>query len=459
MATIMRMPELAANTPEATLVAWLVQEGAEVQAGDPVATVETAKATVDVEAEVSGTVLRLTAEEGDDVTVGRPIIVIGSKGETVDESRLSDSPEPQGASLQSAGAVHAPDVDTALDTKADTKADTKSPVERTDDDLAPDSAPGLSPVPSATREASDTVGARIFASPLARKMARDAGLELTQLTGTGPNGRIRRRDVEAALSSVATSSAESAQVVAADGQPGPSGEAAVVRTAVPTGWTDIPNSKLRKAIATRLTESKQTAPHFYLRGTANVDPLLELRARLNTESGTRVSVNDLIVKAVAKAHQAVPLMNVTWGSEAIRQYEHVDIAIAVATERGLVTPVVRNAETLSLTALAEATRDFARRARDGALRPDELDGGSISVSNLGMFETEEFAAIINPPQAAILAVGAAKHRPVVIDGELAIARTLKVTLSVDHRPVDGATAAEWMREFLGLLERPLRLVV
>ncbi|CNG70863.1 Putative dihydrolipoamide s-acetyltransferase component of pyruvate dehydrogenase complex E2 [Mycobacterium tuberculosis] len=226
-----------------------------------------------------------------------------------------------------------------------------------------------------------------------------------------------------------------------------------------SGWTEVPHTRLRRAIASRLTESKRTAPHFYVEGTARADELLALRARLNESTGERISVNDLIIKAVARAHVAVPRMNVIWTDDAVREFDEVDVAVAIATPQGLVTPVVRRADSLGLGALAATTRDYAARARDGRLRPVELDGGSVTVSNLGMYGTRAFSAIINPPQASILAVGAAIESPVVVDGELAVARTMALTLSVDHRPVDGAVAADWMREFIGLLEEPLRLVV
>jgi pyruvate dehydrogenase E2 component (dihydrolipoamide acetyltransferase) len=215
---------------------------------------------------------------------------------------------------------------------------------------------------------------------------------------------------------------------------------------------------MRRAVAARLTESKATAPHFYLRGSARVDALLRLREELADGAGTKVSVNDLIVKAVARAHRLVPEMNVVWTGEAIRSFSSVDVAVAVATDGGLVTPVVRGVDGLPVSALAAVTRDLAARAREGRLQQAELDGGSITVSNLGMYGVEEFAAIINPPQAAILAVGAARQEPAVTDGRLEAATVLRVTLSVDHRPVDGATAARWMAAFVDLLERPVRIL-
>jgi pyruvate dehydrogenase E2 component (dihydrolipoamide acetyltransferase) len=215
---------------------------------------------------------------------------------------------------------------------------------------------------------------------------------------------------------------------------------------------------MRKAVAARLTDSKATAPHFYVRGVARVDKLLDLRADLNDGADVRVSVNDLLVKAVAKAHQLVPAMNVVWTGDAIRSFSGVDVAVAVATGSGLVTPVLTSVEGRSITDIARATHDFVARARAGRLQQSELEGGSVTVTNLGMHGVDEFAAILNPPQAAILAVGAAKQEAVVTDGRLEVATVLRVTLSVDHRPVDGATAAQWMSAFVGLLERPVRIL-
>ncbi|MEU8187989.1 2-oxo acid dehydrogenase subunit E2, partial [Micromonospora carbonacea] len=236
--------------------------------------------------------------------------------------------------------------------------------------------------------------------------------------------------------------------------PGPQGAAGT-----PDGDALVPHSRLRRAIARRLTESKSTVPHFYLRGSARVDALLALRTELNAAAPVKISVNDLVVKAVGQAHLAVPQVNVGWTDAGMRVFGEVDLGVAVATEGGLVTPVLRGVDRMSVSAVAAATRDFADRARRGALRQHELEGGSATVTNLGMYGAEEFSAILNPPQATILAVGAARREPVVTDaGELAVATVLRVTLSVDHRAVDGALAAQWMREFVAILEQPLRIV-
>jgi len=270
--------------------------------------------------------------------------------------------------------------------------------------------------------------------------------------GSGPGGRIRRRDVEAAIASGAASQT-AAPAPAASQAP-----ASAPVAAPAAGYREIPHTRLRKAIASRLTESKSTVPHFYLRGTAVVDDLLAMRAQMNDGEENRVSVNDFIIKAVAYAHGKVPEANVIWTEDAVRAFDTVDISVAIATETGLVTPVVRDVGSLSLGQLALITKDFAVRAKDGGLRQNELEGGTTSVSNLGMFGTEGFDAIINPPQSTILAVGAAQQQPVARDGNVEIATTVQFSLSVDHRPIDGATAARWMQVFIDAMQNPARIV-
>ncbi|MDQ1598910.1 MAG: hypothetical protein QOD68_384 [Actinomycetota bacterium] len=411
MAELLRMPEIAANTTEAVLSSWPLAENSAFARDDVIATVETAKAVVDVAAEADGVLLRMLVQPGAEVEVGAPIALIGAPGEQVADLD---------AALADLG-VGAPG----------------SSAERGVDPVdIPETAPSEDPVPAPSNGHS-----RVFASPLARRLAHKAGLSIDQLTGTGPNGRILRRDVEQAQAA-----------------PRPAAAAAPQRSAQPAAFTDVPHTKLRRLIAARLTESTQTAPHFYLRGSARVDRLLELREELNDGVHARVSVNDLVVKAVAQAHLLVPAMNVTWGEDAVRSYASVDVAVAVATEHGLVTPVLRSVEQMTVTAVASAVQDVVERARAGRLQQHELEGGSISVTNLGMYGTEEFAAIINPPQAAILAVGAAREEPVVVDGALQVGQVMRLTLSVDHRPVDGVVAAQWMRAFVDLLEHPARIL-
>ncbi|MFI6284895.1 dihydrolipoamide acetyltransferase family protein [Streptomyces sp. NPDC051018] len=411
MAELMRMPEVLAGSTEATLQSWLVGPGEEFQAGETIAAVETEKAAVDVEAERGGVILRPLVEAGATVAVGTPIAVLGDVGEPVGDLDALLA----GWGVAAAGSEeHAPD-----------------PAPR-----APQGAHGAVP------------GERVFASPLARRLAREHGLAIDEITGTGPGGRIVRRDVEAATA-VGRRAAETA-APAAPVVPGRD---------VAADFTDEPHSRVRRAVAERLTLSKQQAPHFYLRATCRVDRLLELRREINERATVRISVNDLVVKAAAVAHTAVPEMNVIWTEDAVRQYRSVDIAVAVASGRGLLTPVLRGVETLTVTALAVAARDARDRAEAGRLRQHELEGGSLTVSNLGMFGTEEFAAILNPPQAAILAVGAAREEPMVEDGRIVPGTVMRVTLSVDHRPVDGAVAAKWLAAFVDAVEHPLSLLV
>lgn len=407
MPELLRMPEVAAGATSAVLSIWPVAAGADYPLGEIIATIETDKAVVDVEAESAGYIVRTLVAEGAEVAIGAPIALIAAPGEKVD------------------------DVDAALAALGLSGAETKA---------APSAAPVE--VAAAVISVDTTPGDRLFASPLARRLARERGIDLATLTGTGPNGRIRRRDVEAAPTTAAS----------------PAAATALAPTASAAGYTDIPHSRLRKAIAARLTSSKQTAPHFYLRGSANVDRLLALRAEINEGEELRVSVNDLVLKAVARAHTLVPTVNVIWTDEAIRMFGTVDISVAISTEQGLVTPVLRDVDAMTLRQIAIATKDFATRARAGALRQHELEGGSTSVTNLGMFGTEEFAAIINPPHSSILAIGAARKMPVVVGDEIAIGHVMNVTMSVDHRPIDGATAAEWMKVFIGLLESPAKIL-
>jgi pyruvate dehydrogenase E2 component (dihydrolipoamide acetyltransferase) len=430
------MPEVAANTTSAVLSDWPVPENVEFAVDEPIATVETEKAVVDVPADAAGVILRTLVVAGAEVEVGAPIAVIGDPGEVVDDiDRLV-------VELGGTPAVAEPEP-------------TRSAV------VEPTTRNGRS--------------SRIFSSPLARRLARESGLSIDQLVGTGPGGRIVRRDIEAAINGgagvhatahvpsqpapgAAAPSTASSPPVAPPASAPASTATWVGPTSPAADFTDVPHSRIRRAVASRLTESKLQAPHFYLRGTANVDRLLRLREQINRSGAVRISVNDLVVKAAARAHRLVPAMNVIWMTDAVRSFENVDIAVAVATERGLVTPVVRGVDRLSISVLAASTADLVNRAKSGRLRQDELEGGTLTVTNLGMYGTEEFAAIINPPQSAILSVGAARQEPVVRDGKLRVATVMHVTLSVDHRPVDGTVAAEWMRAFVALVEEPVQIL-
>lgn len=428
MARVLRMPGIAANATEAVLSEWLVEESGDFAAFDALATVETEKAAVDVEADAAGRVLKTLVPPGAQVEVGDPIAVLGEPGEQVDDLA---------ALLRSLGVAEATDV--VVPERRDLPTDPGSAAPVAEVAATPGASGGVEASASQPPRAARPNG-RVFASPLARKLAKDNGLSIADLTGTGPRGRILRRDVDAAVASRGPETVVASPVPA---------------TRSPTAYEEIPHSRFRRATADRLVESKQTAPHFYLRATVRAEALVALRAELNEAGATRVSVNDLVVKAVAAAHQRVPEMNVTWTPDAVRRYASVDIAVAVATERGLVTPVVRDVTTLTAGALARRVQDLADRAREGKLKQDELEGGSIAVTNLGMFGVEEFAAIISPPQAAILAVGAVRDEPVVEDGAVVAGRVMTVTLSVDHRPVDGVLAARWLGVLVELLEHPV----
>jgi pyruvate dehydrogenase E2 component (dihydrolipoamide acetyltransferase) len=462
MARLLRMPEVAANTLEATLSEWLLAEAAEFADGDAIATVETDKAAVEVPAEGAGVLVRTLVGPGTTVAVGAPVALIAAPGEVIDDVD---------ATLGQLGGTAAPA----------TVDDPDAPVELAGQ--TPPTAVSGPPDPAGETAAPDGNGraGRIMSSPLARRLVREHGLVLEDLTGTGPGGRIVRDDVRRAVAArdangtapatsrpAATPPApppapavpEPAAGHPAAGEPAPvqpgAGQPAAGRPGA--GYEDVPHTRMRRAIASRLAESNREAPHFFVRGTARVDELLALRATLNAGGGPKISVNDLVVAAVARTHAQLPELNVVWTPDAVRRFATVDVGVAVATDRGLVTPVLRGADRLTVSAIARANADFAERARARTLRPDELEGGTVTVSNLGGYGTEEFTAVLNPPQATILAVGAARKEAVVDGGELAVATVLHVTLTVDHRPIDGATAARWMAAFLALLEQPLRIL-
>jgi len=441
VAHLLRVPEIAAGSTEAVLATWPVAENSPYSATDVIATVETAKAVIDIEAEENGVILRRLVSEGADVAVGQPIAIIGAPGESAENIE---------AELRAQGIT--PD---ALETR------NPAPVDRAPVDAAPAAAAAqASATPAAAAPAPAAANGnrpRIFISPIARRLARAADLDPRDISGTGPNGRIMRRDVERAVRAMADDRArahpetpETPTEVTAP-EPAPS-------TEVP--YTEVPHSRVRRAIATRLTESKHTVPHFYVSGSARAGQLLRLRAELNEGSSpVRISLNDLVIKAVARAHQQVPAMNVIWTPDAVRSFASVDIGIAIASPRGLVTPVLRSVQSSGIAAVAAAVSDLVERAGSGRLQPRELEGGTTAVTNLGMFGTENFAAIINPPQSSILAVGAIHRAPVVKKGKLAVGSVMQVTLSVDHRAVDGTTAAEWMRAFVSLIQHPAQILL
>jgi len=433
MATVIRMPSVLAGASEAAIAKWLVKPGDTIKVGDPFAELETEKAVVEYNAEVDGTIGRLVIAEGGSGEIGAPIAVLIASGETDADIDAALGGEAPGAPVAAPVAEAAPVATAAAPTPSDTPAPAAAP--------APTTTSAAAPAPVV-----DHTGGRAFASPLARKMARERNLSLASVVGSGPGGRIVRRDLESLPAGGAVAPATVA----------PAASAAVAPAA---GNTEIPLTGMRKAIARRLTESKSTVPHFYLTTECKVDALLAMREQINAVSAVRVSVNDLVVKAVAAAFIDVPDANVTWGETALIKHGSVDISIAVSTEGGLVTPVVRNVTAKSVTAVSEEIKDLASRAQDKRLRQDELEGGSFSISNLGMYGTLEFAAILNPPQSGILAVGAAVDQPIVVDGQLTVGKVMRCTLSADHRAVDGALAAQWLAAFTKRIENPVTLLI
>jgi pyruvate dehydrogenase E2 component (dihydrolipoamide acetyltransferase) len=422
------MPALSPTMTEGNLAKWLKNEGDPVRAGDVIAEIETDKATMEVEAVDEGTLGRILVAAGTEgVAVNAPIALLLEEGE--DAAALA---------------------------------------------AAPKAAPKAAPAPAAARASAaaapaaragdgEARGERIFASPLARRMAKLAGIDLSGLRGSGPKGRIVKADVEKAAAAPKPAAAPAAPPAVAPAappaaRPAPA-PAAAGAPAVP--HREVVLSNMRKVIARRLTEAKQTIPHFYLSVDIELDALLKLRAELNGRKGAdyKLSVNDLIIKAAAIAIRRRPAVNAYWGGDRVYELEDVDVSVAVAIEGGLITPIIRKADQKGLATISAEMKDLAKRAKEGKLKPEEFQGGGFSISNLGMYGIKEFAAVINPPQSCILAVGAGERRPVVKDGALAIATVMSVTLSVDHRVVDGALGAEWLQELKTLIEDPIALML
>jgi len=436
MPTEILMPALSPTMEEGTLAKWLVKEGDEVSSGDLLAEIETDKATMEFEAVDEGIIGKILVAEGSaNVAVNTPIAVLLEDGESADDIGATAAP-----------AASAPSQEPAATT------------------TEPASSASSAPAPSAPLAAT---GERIFASPLARRIAADKGLDLSQITGSGPHGRIVKSDVESAEASpkAATASApSSAAPAAAASSSAPTGMATetVLKMYADREYEELPLDGMRKTIAARLSEAKQTIPHFYLRRDIKLDALLKFRADLNAQLADRnikLSVNDFIIKACALALQQVPAANAVWAGDRVLQLKPSDVAVAVAIEGGLFTPVLRDAEMKSLSALSAQMKDLAGRARERKLAPHEYQGGSFAISNLGMFGIDNFDAVINPPHGAILAVGAGVKKPVVgKDGELAVATVMSVTLSVDHRVIDGALGAELLNAILENLENPIAML-
>ncbi|WP_284947197.1 pyruvate dehydrogenase complex dihydrolipoamide acetyltransferase [Acidisoma cladoniae] len=431
MAINILMPALSPTMTEGTLSRWLKKQGETIKAGDVLAEIETDKATMEVEAVDEGVLGKILVPDGTEgVKVNAPIAILVQVGETVPA---------EGAPAAAPVAA----------------------------------APAEAPKQAAPASAANVVnghdsGERIVASPLAKRIAKDAGIDLKGVNGSGPNGRIVRADVQAAqkgqgASAPATSAPATAPApVTAKAPPAPA-KAPTPTITAPHQF--VPHSSMRRVIAKRLTESKQTVPHFYLTMDIELDALLKLRGELNARSSKdgggsfKLSVNDMIIKASALALRRVPKVNASFTEDGVAYYDDVDVSVAVAIPDGLITPIIRRADQKGLATISNEMKDLGLRARAGKLKPEEFQGGGFSVSNLGMFGVKDFQAIINPPQAAILAVGAGEPRPVVKDGQLAVATVMSATLSVDHRVVDGALGAEWLQAFKAIIQEPLNLML
>lgn len=424
------MPALSPTMTEGKLAKWLIGEGDSVNSGDIIAEIETDKATMEVEAVEEGKLGKIVVPEGSEgVPVNNVIALLLEEGE-------------DGSSLEGVDVGETPISGNGSTLTAATSE--------------PAVAPVLKPTPSSTQVPAETLAdrpdKRIIASPLARRMASQAGIGLDGLTGSGPNGRIVKVDVEAAITGdISTPVSALAQTRASMTESTPYEPEFELETL----------STMRKTIARRLTESKQNVPHFYLTVDCEIDDLLRLRKTLNEKAnGTyKLSVNDLVIKSAAIALRRVPKANASWTEDGLKFFKSVDISVAVAIEGGLITPVVRQADNKGLETISAEMRELSERARDGKLGPEEYQGGTFSISNLGMYGIKDFAAVINPPQACILAVGVGEQRPVVKDGALAVATVMSCTLSVDHRAVDGAIGAEYLGAFKRLIEDPLNMLL
>jgi pyruvate dehydrogenase E2 component (dihydrolipoamide acetyltransferase) len=436
MGAVILMPALSPTMTEGKLARWLKKEGDAVRSGQVLCEIETDKATMEVEAVDEGTLGRILVPAGaEGVKVNTPIAVILGEGES------SAAPAPAAAPAAVAPASPSP--------------------------AAAPAAPASAAAPAGAAE-----GGRIFVSPLARRMAEQAGLDLAAIRGSGPGGRIVKADIDAALAAGGTARkpAAAAPAVAAPvatapaAAPAPASVAAAALAAIGPHKL-VPLSTMRRVIARRLTESKQQVPHFYLTVDCEIDKLLAGRAALNAKSpdkgpgAFKLSVNDFVIKAVAVALRQVPAANASYSDDGLLMWDNVDVSVAVAIPGGLITPIVRNADAKGLAQISNEMKDLAGRAKDGKLKPEEFQGGTFSISNLGMFGIKEFGAVINPPQGAILAIGAGEQRPVVRNGALAIATVMSCTLSVDHRVIDGAVAAEFLAAFKRIVEDPLAMLL
>ena len=421
------MPALSPTMTEGNLAKWLKAEGDAIESGDVIAEIETDKATMEVEAVDEGTMGKIIVPEGTEgVAVNQVIAVLLEEGESADDIGDVSAPPPPAAPP----AKEAP----------------------------PAAAPTVTPAPATpttvvSAPSPSTSGERVFASPLARRIAGESGIDIAALTGSGPHGRIVKRDVEAAVASGGAPASPASATA-------PKPTQMIMDDTGLAPYREVPHSGMRKIIAARLTESKQTIPHFYLSVDCELDNLLELRKNLNGRSDEyKLSVNDFVIRAVALALRKVPAANAMWTAESMRLFDRADVAVAVAIPDGLVTPVIRDAGGKGMVEISNEMKDMASRAREGKLMPEEYQGGSFTISNLGMFGIKDFSAIINPPQACILAVGAGEQRAVVKDGALAVATVMTCTLAVDHRVVDGSVGAEFLAAFKPLIEDPVSMLL
>ena len=436
MAIEIFMPALSPTMEEGTLATWLVKEGDTVTSGDVIAEIETDKATMEVESIDDGVMAKILVDAGtDNVPVGQIIAILAEEGEDVADVEVPTAAAP------AATLAPAPEPEAA----------------------APAPTPTAAPAASPAHVATTGGDGRVKASPLAKRIAANEGLDIAAIVGTGPHGRIVKRDVEAAL---AGGTAVAAAPAAAPTPVSASAPAAVVGDVYPP-HDDIPFreerlSNMRKTIAKRLTESKTTVPHFYLTIECEIDKLLAQRKELNeklADSGIKISVNDFIIRASALALKKVPAANVQFAGDKMYWYERADISMAVAIDGGLVTPVLRGADQMGLADIASTAKELALKARDGKLMPEDYAGGTFSISNLGMFGIKEFSAVINPPQGGILAVGKGEQRPVVKDGALSVATMMSCTMSCDHRAIDGAVGAQFLQAFQGFIEDPITMLL
>ncbi|AYM10617.1 Dihydrolipoyllysine-residue acetyltransferase component of pyruvate dehydrogenase complex (E2) (Dihydrolipoamide acetyltransferase component of pyruvate dehydrogenase complex) [Agrobacterium fabacearum S56] len=450
------MPALSPTMEEGNLAKWLVKEGDKVAPGDVIAEIETDKATMEVEAVDEGTVAKLVVPAGTEaVKVNALIAILAADGEDVAEAAKGGNAAPAASQAK----AEAPKQEAA---KAEAPKEEAVPAKAEKPAADQASAPST-PAPVAKS------GERIFASPLARRLAKEAGLDLTAVSGSGPHGRIVKTDVEKAAASGAAKAAPAAAASAGAPAPalakGPS-EEAVLKLFEPGSYELVPHDGMRKVIAKRLVESKQTVPHFYVSVDCELDTLLALRAQLNAAApekdgkpAYKLSVNDMVIKALALALRDVPDANVSWTESNMVKHKHSDVGVAVSIPGGLITPIIRKAEEKSLSTISNEMKDYGKRAKERKLKPEEYQGGTTAVSNMGMMGVKSFSAVINPPHATILAVGAGEQRAVVKNGEIKIANVMTVTLSTDHRCVDGALGAELIGAFKRYIENPMGMLV